>query len=415
MNDFKKALIDVAGDLSDSERSVKRALEGKHKRPSKRNFLVVPVFIMAVCLIGFTLWLLPNKVEQQASDMFKNDDLFDYYMATEKMFTSFDHESSEGKQWTINYAFRDYQTAIAIQAYAKAQGLTYTNEQYNKREQQLNALNHETENPFFEQLKELSGMTLEHYQTHVQPILIENVLYSSQLDEKWLAENPKLLEDFAREYTEKIVNDYLEENFERELLATKEYYNVTSDPNYGVSVPKSGTIAAVEGKMIYFIQNTTYHEIQQMTEEERHALQEERLKAWLINYDAVDVQVGDFVRVSVNRTNTSYNERITNGIAENLEVYIPVSKLAIPKIVVTDAQVEAWHQLTNELAWQAQEMVTNYLTPRYTVQLPEQTYTVFENDYNNYFIVPYGQATIGKLTQKQTKALDSWLQTFVTK
>lgn len=415
MNDFKKALIDVAGDLSDSERSVKRALEGKHKRPPKRNFLVVPVFIMAVCLIGFTLWLLPNKVEQQASDMFKNDDLFYYYMAAEQMFTNFDHESAEGKQTTINYAFRDYQTAIAIQAYAKALGLTYTEGQYEKREQQLNALYSEAENPFFEQLKELSGMTFEQYQTHVQPILIENALYTTQLDEKWRAENPKLQEDFVSVYTKKLANDYLEENFEQELSAAKEYYNVTGDPNYAQSVPKSGTIAAVEGKMIYFIQNTTYAEIQQMTQPELHALQEARLKAWLINYDAVDVQVGDFVRVSVNGTNTSYNERITNGIAENLEVYISVSKLAIPKIVVTDAQVEAWHQLTNELAWQAQEMVTNYLTPLYTVQLPEQTYTVFENDYNNYFLVPYGQATIGKLTQKQTKALDSWLQTFVTK
>ena len=257
-------------------------------------------------------------------------------MAAEQMFTTFDHNSAEGKQWTINYAFRDYQTAIAIQAYAKAQGLTYTEEQYEKRKQQLNALYREAENPIFEQLKKQSGMTFEQYQKQVQPMLIENVLYTTQLDEKWLAENPKLLGDFAGEYTEKIVNDYLEENFERELAATKEYYNVTNDPNYGVSVPKSGTIAAVEGKMIYFIQNTTYTEIQQMTQQELHALQEDRLKAWLINYDAVDVQVGDFVRVSVNGTWTSYNERITNGLAVNLEVYIPVNEMAIPEIAVTD-------------------------------------------------------------------------------
>lgn len=415
MNDFKKALIDVAGDLSDNERNVKRALEGKHKRQPKRNFFVVPVFIMALCLIGFTLWLLPNKVEQQASDIFKNDYLFDYYMAAEQMFTNFDHNSAEGKQWTINYAFRDYQTAIAIQAYAKAQGLTYTEEQYEKRKQQLNALYREAENPIFEQLKKQSGMTFEQYQKQVQPMLIENVLYTTQLDEKWLAENPKLLGDFAGEYTEKIVNDYLEENFERELAATKEYYNVTNDPNYGVSVPKSGTIAAVEGKMIYFIQNTTYTEIQQMTQQELHALQEDRLKAWLINYDAVDVQVGDFVRVSVNGTWTSYNERITNGLAVNLEVYIPVNEMAIPEIAVTDTEVAEWHQLTNELNWQAQHTVSNYLTPRYIVQLNEQTYTIFENDYNNFFLVPYGEATISKLTQGQTKALESWLQTFVSK
>lgn len=414
MNDFKKALIDVVGDLSDSERNVKRALQGK-KRAPKRNFFVVPVFIMALCLIGFTLWLLPNKVEQQATDSFKNDYLFDYYMASEQIFTNADQQSEEEKQAMINSAFRNYQTAIAIQAYAKSQGLTYTKQQYEEREQQLTALYNEAANPFFEHLKNVSGTTREQYQTHVMPLLIENVFYTTQLDKKWLAENPKLLEDFVGTYTEKLANDYLTTNFERELTATKAHYQVTGEPNYGASVPKSGTVAAMEGKMIYFIQNATDQEIQQMTSEELHALKEDRLKAWLINYDDTPVQVGDFIRVSVDGTTTSYVAQLTNGIAENIEIMFSASEQMTPEIQLTGDNATEWQQLTSYLQWQPHYNVTNYLTPRYTVQIENRTYTVFENDYNHFFLVPYGDQTIAKLPQGQTKKLASFLSQFATK
>ena len=411
MNDFKKALIDVAGDLSESKRHVKAALQGKKKQSPKRNFLVVPVFIMAVCLIGFTLWLLPNQVER-STNPFKNDDLFAYYLATEQMFRGA-VESKEGRQWPINSAFRNYQTTIAIQKYAKAQGMTYTKEQYNKQDELMNALYTEEENPFYEQLTKLSSLSLERYQSAVKPILLETAIYRSQLNERWLSENPKLLEDFAGVYTNNVVNEYLEKHFERELALAKEHFDVTNNLNSSTTSPKSGTVAAIEGNMIYFIQNVTYAEVQQMTNEELNALHEDQLKAWLITDDVSVVQVGDFVRVSVSGTNTSYDRQITNGIAENLEVHILVNELTIPKINVTDGA--QWQELTDGVSWQAHHVVNNYLTPRYIVQLEHKTYTVFENDYKKFFLVPYGEATIGELTQGQTKAFESWLQTFVTK
>lgn len=411
MNDFKKALIDVAGDLSDSERSVKRALEGKHKRPSKRNFLVVPVFIMAVCLIGFTLWLLPNKVERSTNPL-KNDALFSYYLATQQLFSGVT-EYKEDRQWPINGAFSNYQTTIAVQLYAKAQGMTYTEEEYKMQDKLMNALYPEAENPFYEQMTKLSGLSLERYQKLVKPILLETSIYRSQLKERWLSENPMLLDDFAGIYTDHVVNAYVEKHFEKELALAKEYFDVTNNPNSNATTPKSGTVAAIEGNLIYFIQNVTYEEVQQMTSEELDRLNEDRLKAWLITDDTSTIQVGDFVYVSVGSTNTSYDRQITNGIAENLQVHIPVNKLALPKIMVTDET--EWQVLTDEISWQTQHAVSNYLTPSYIVQLENKTYTVFENDYNNYFLVPYGEVTIGKLTQKQTKALESWLQTFVTK
>lgn len=411
MNDFKKALIDVAGDLSDSERHVKQVLQGKHKRPPKRNLFVLPVFIMAICLIGFTLWLLPNKVERSTNSL-KNDALFSYYLATQQLFSGVT-EYKEDRQWPINAAFSNYQTTIALQLYAKAQGMTYTEEEYKMQDKLMNALYPEAENPFYEEMTKLSGLSLERYQKFVKPILLETAIYRSQLNERWLSENPKLLEDFAGIYTSNVVNAYVENHFEQELAQAKEHFDVTNNPNSNTTTPKSGTVAAIEGNMIYFIQNVTYAEVQQMSSEQLNRLNEDRLQAWLITDDTSAIQVGDFVRVSVGGTNTSYDRQITNGIAENLEVHIPVNELALPKIMVRNET--EWQALTDDVSWQAQHAVNHYLTPRYIVQLEHKTYTVFENDYNKFFLVPYGEATLGGLTQGQTKALESWLQTFVAK
>ena len=413
MNDFKKALIDVAGDLSDSERNVKGALQGKHKRPPKCNFLVVPVFIMAVCLIGFTLWLLPNKVEQQAATIFNNDYLYQYYMGFERM-SGFYEASEENEEGLTNAAFERYKEAVAIQQFAKSKDIQYTKQQYDARVQQQHELNHAPENSIYEQMLSLSKLTEEQYEKHVLPILIENNLYMDALNAKWVAENPKLLPGFAWMYTTKLANDYLETYFEQDLLKAQEKYNITPKlENFGSS--KSGTIAAVDGMMIYFIQNTTYEEIKKMTPEEIDTLEEERLKAWLINYDNLDVQVGDFVRVSVNATNTSYDAQITNGMAQNLEVIIPVAELAIAKIQLTEGAISEWQQLTQDAKWESPQAVGNFLTPHSIVQVEEELYTVFANDYNNLLLVPYGKQTIAKLTQGQSKKLNDFLLQFVTK
>lgn len=237
----------------------------------------------------------------------------------------------------------------------------------------------------------------------MKPILIENTIYAQQLNNKLLEENPKLLKDFVLYYTESLANDYLKANFEPELEIARDHFQVPKTI-HGASSSKSGTIAAIEGKMVYFIQNATYQEIEEMTAQELHALQEQRLKAWLINYDDVALQVGDFVRVSVDRTVTSYDQQLTNGIAEDLEVVISASGArTVPEIYLTAEQESYWKQETHQEKWESQQLESNSLTPRYIVHLSEKAYTIFQNKDNNFFLVPHGDRTIAKLSKEQTK------------
>lgn len=414
MTDFKKELIEVAGDLSESKRNVKQILQGNKNNKPKRNLLVVPVLVLVLCITGFMLWILPNKTEQQqATDLLNNDYLFEYYKASELMFDFYD--ASEENEANLNEAvFERFQNAIALQQYAKSKRLTYTDDQYKTQEQLLTQTFIEADTSIYNQFFSLSALTANQYEQYVKPILIENILYAEQLNRKLLAENPKLLKDFVRYYTERLANDYLEKYFMPELQGARDKYQVPKTI-HGAYSSKSGTIAAIEGKMVYFIQNATYQEIQDMTADELHGLQEQRLKAWLINYEDVALQVGDFVRVSVDRTVTSYDKQITNGIAEHLEVFISASEATVPEIYLTAEQESFWKQETHQEKWESQQLVSNYLTPCYIVHLSEETYTVFQNNDNNFFLVPQGDQTIAMLSQKQSKEMDSWLRSFVTK
>lgn len=413
MTEFKKALIEVVGDLSESKRNVKQTLQGEKNYKPKRNLLVAPVLVMAMCIIGFMLWLLPNKTEQQqATELFNNDYLFEYYKASELMSGFYD--SSEEDEATLNEAvFKSYQNAIALQQYAKYKRLSYTEKQYEAQEQLLTQTLNEADTLIYKQFFSLSNLTVKQYEQYVKPILIENFLYAEQLNSMWLAENPKLLKDFVRYYTESLANDYLEEYFALELQIARDKYQVPKTI-HGAYSTKSGTIAAIEGRMVYFIQNATYQEIKEMTADELQGLQEQRLKAWLINYEDVELQVGDFVRVSVNRTVTSFDKQLTNGIAESVEVAIPASEATVPEVYLTAEEESYWKQETHQVKWESQYVVSGYLTPRYIVHLNEKTYTVFQNYYNNFSLVLHGEPTISKLTRNQTTKMESWLQSLVT-
>lgn len=413
MTDFKKELIKVAGDLADSKHNVKQRLQKKNDKP-KRNLLVAPVMVMVLCIMGFMLWLLPNKTEQQqANDLFNNEHLFEYYKSAELMSGFYDLK--EDDQDSLNEAvFERFQNAIALQQYAKSKKLTYTEEQYEAQEQLITQAFNEENTPIYNEFFSLSELTEKQYEQYVKPILIENTIYAKQLNDQWLEENPKLLKDFVLYYTESLANDYLKANFEPELEIARDHFQVPKTI-HGASSSKSGTIAAIEGKMVYFIQNATYQEIEEMTAQELHALQEQRLKAWLINYDDVALQVGDFVRVSVDRTVTSYDQQLTNGIAEDLEVVISASEATVPEIYLTAEQESYWKQETHQEKWESQQLESNSLTPRYIVHLNEKAYTVFQNKDNNFFLVPHGDQTIAKLSKEQTKKMDSWLRSFVPK
>ncbi|MGN7479283.1 hypothetical protein ACTHOQ_15700 [Solibacillus silvestris] len=408
MNELKKALIDVAGDMSASESAVKNAVLYKKRRRKGREIFIIPAFVMVLCFIGFTLWLLPNQADdRQADSLFNNDYLYDYFIGRQKMFTP-DLEVSQSEK---DAAFSYYAEIIGVEQLAESHHLQISEAEYEKQKKLSdNVVNEEVR----QQLLSLANLSIAQYEKYVQPQLIRHTIYLDKLNAIWLEQNPRMLSEFATGYTYQLAHKYLLEHFEEEYFALQKRHETAS--NHSIGVPKSGVIAAIEGNMLFFIQNMTREELQYISDEEKFRPEDGKIKAWIVNIDEIPVAVGDYVKVSISGTYRNDSSSYANALSEGLEVMLPAAHTdAIQSIDVAGSDVAQWLELIKDVSWESQEVVNNFSKPLYIVNVENQKYTIFKNDYKNYLIVPYGESKIAKLTQGRTEKVEAFLQQFVTK
>lgn len=404
MNDFKKALIKVAGDLSESEKVVKNALLYNKSKKKYSKIIIIPAFLV-VLFFTVALLLVPNEVEQrQADSLFKNDYLYDYFVALEMMTNS----DVEITQFHKEAAFTKYIRIIGVEQLAKGYQVEVSEQEMSERKILSDQIMNKQQ---LQQVLSKVNLTFEQYEKYVRPKLIENYVLVEKLNQIWLKENPPMFSEFAAGYTEQLAKRYLQEHFENQYFAIQKRYNVTDENR--MSVPKSGVIAAIEGNMLFFIQNSTFEELQVLSEEEKFRLEEGKIKSWIVNIDEIPVDIGDYVKVSIGGVGWIDGENTANALSEGLEVILPVEESStIPKIKLAGPQ---WNELLSVVSWESQKAVHNFSKPLYIVEAGEKTYTIFKNEYKNFLIVPYGEAKITKVTQGRTKKIEEFLQPFLAK
>ena len=411
MNEFKKALIKVAGDLSESEKAVKNAVlykNGRKKNRKKKNsrILIIPAFLIAFCFT-VVLLLLPNEVDQrQADSLFNNDYLYDYFVALEMM-TNSDIEITQHKE----AAFTEYIRIIGVEQLAKSYQVEVSEREISEKKNLSDQIMNKQQ---LQQVLSKVNLTFEQYEKYVRPKLIEHNILVEKLNPIWLKENPPMFPEFATGYTEQLAKRYLLEHFEDQYYAMQKRYNVTDENR--MNVPKSGVIAAIEGNMLFFIQNSTFEELQDLSEEEKFRLEEGKIKSWIVNIDEIPVDIGDFVKVSIGGVGWMDSANTANAMSEGLEVILPVEEWStIPTIILDQIAGGQWDELLNGVSWESQDFVHNFSKPLYIVEAGEKKYTIFKNDYKNFLIVPYGDSKIAKVTQGRTEKIEEFLQPFITK
>ncbi|MBD8037177.1 hypothetical protein H9635_10500 [Solibacillus sp. A46] len=407
MNDFKKALIKVAGDLSESEKAVKNTVLYKKSKKKYSKIIIIPAFVV-VLFFTVALLLFPNEVDQrQADNMFYNDYLYDYFVGIEMMTTS-DNEITEFHK---ENAFTKYVRIIGVEQLAKSYNLNVSEQEISERKNLTDQIMNKKQ---LQQSLSKVNLTIEQYEQYVRPKLIDHNIFVEKLNLIWLKDNPRMLPDFVTSYTNQLAEHYLLKHFEEQYYTLQKKYNVNHRNTIGV--PKSGVIAAIEGNMLFFIQNSTFEELQGLSEEEKYRLEDGKFKSWIVNLDGIPVDMGDFVKVSIGRVYRSDSENSANALNEGLEVILPMedSKM-IPKIQLAQINVAQWNELLDDVSWEFQEVVNNFSKPLYIVEAGGKTYTIFKNDYKNLLIVPYGEAKIAKVTQGRTEKIEEFLQPFLTK
>jgi hypothetical protein len=407
MNEFKKALLDVAGDMSDSERAVKNAVLYGNKRRRKLPFIkLVPAFVILCMMIGIGLWAVPKTVDNLSAQNPINDSLYTYYIEMESLSWS----DSTDEQNRNNAYVMMLQTLGKIE-YAKSIGLKATEEDYASMEETLQMLETSFDTLPYEPISK------KQYVQDILPILQEKAVYENLLKKKWYDMFPFMTDSIANLYSNQKALAHMEAHYEKQLTQFKEQQHIETSFTT-TSIPAVGVVAMVKDNMFYFMQNKVAQELDEMSVDDFQttvSANENSLNAWIINDERVPLQVGDYVKLYAPGWNTeeSNREMITIALPDHFEVLQRQSDgISIEEVTLSEEDSVQFKELLKSAKWQDNSNFRIYSdVPLYVVHTNEESYKIWQSSQRKlFYIMPFEEENFAQLTQLRTSEIKQILE-----
>ncbi|MEK4426250.1 hypothetical protein [Solibacillus sp. FSL K6-1523] len=405
MNDYKRALNEVAGDMKESEQRLKNKLLHNKSPKRKKPFYLVPVGITALFMMLMASWfMIEVKVDtkQANSSIEENMILFDFYIAGEQL--SF-RESG----------FSSYIQALGVFELAKKYKLSYTDEEYKKQFDQYSQ-DQDPEN-IGHQLLEIANISQLQFEERLFPMLIELRIYRDKLKEVWYEKFPVMNDLIVEAYTTQQAELYMEQHFAKEIEQFQQEHQIVSMA-YG-TMPITGVVAAVNENVFYFIKNMTAQELATLSEEQIFNQPEDKLATWMMNGKEVPVQVGDYIKLKNYGTSAADDENeLAISVNEDIEVLLPNERASeIQEVTFADDARQQMEDLLENAAWEDLNFtpIKIYDKPKYIVHVNDASYTIWENARKQFIVMPFGQPKVWIMYQKSSKQLKALIEENVTK
>ncbi|CAM5223778.1 putative protein OS=Ureibacillus acetophenoni OX=614649 GN=SAMN05877842_10356 PE=4 SV=1 [Ureibacillus acetophenoni] len=175
MNEMKRSLIEVAGDMSESKDRVrKRLLERHEKKKDFKKNLLAGISVAAIIFVLFltTNWLMNEQLGNSSDSNEIIIGLFDDTVFETSIKLQRAVGFIEEEEYLKEYAYDDYENYLAIYTYAQSLGYEITEQEINKSfEQTMNQMKVDF-NSYFEELIAKSDLTweeIEEYQYKLAP------------------------------------------------------------------------------------------------------------------------------------------------------------------------------------------------------------------------------------------------------
>ncbi|WP_339171936.1 hypothetical protein MKY51_10915 [Solibacillus sp. FSL R5-0691] len=406
MNEFRKALIDVAGDLSESETAVKNALLLKKPRNKKVKigYYLVPAVIVTLIIFSWQIFI-PKMMDFSQAEQPTNEDLFEFITALEEM------EYKGGIETSRANAYLQMVEIIGIPKYAKSIGITITDED---RQQAKNSLEQKWRE------SDLTGVLAsasvsnhfpkEKFDENIVPLLIETVAYNKKLEEKMFQDYSKMLPGIANSYGNFMGFSYMETHYKTQLDQFKEQHDIIILSNKSSS--NSGTVVAVEDNMFLFVKNMTTNEYNQISPR----IFVDRFAAWFINDPKNPVQVGDYVNLkeTVISEDRIGNEFAGVGLHYGLEILLPKERAdEIKEIELTDQVLEEFNEIYGKAVLINEEAIEITEPPICVIHKKGESYTVWQNEKGLLYILPFGKRELASFTESTSKKMLSLFKQFI--
>ncbi len=401
MNEFKKALIDVAGDLSESETAVKNAILLKKPRNKKVKigYYLMPVVIVMLILFSWQLFI-PKMLDISQAKQPTNVHLFEFFTALEE------RENNAGIETSRANAYIQMVEIIGIPKYAKSIGITITDED---RQQAENILERIWKERDFEEVL-FAHITKKEVTENIAPLLIERFAYAKKLEDRMSQDYAKMLPEIATSYSNFMGFSYMEAHYEEQLNQFKEQQNIIISSNK--SLGTSGTVVEVEDNMFLLIKNMTIDEYNQVSPR----IFVDKFAAWFINDPQKPVEVGDYINlketvISQDRIGAEY---AGVGLHYGLEILLPNERAnEIKELTLTEQVLEEFYENYGQATLINEEALEISKPPLYIVHIEGESYTVWQNDKQQLYILPFGKKELAIFTEYTSKKILTLFQHFV--
>lgn len=402
MNEFKKALMDVAGDLSESETVVKNAilLKKSRNRKVKIGYYLMPVVIVILFLFTWQLFI-PKMMDIRQAEQPTNEDLFEFITALEEI------EYKGGIETSRANAYLQMVEIIGIPKYAKSIGITITD---GDRQQAKNTLEQGWRERDFAGVLASAHIPKGKFDENIVPLLIEMVAYNKKLEAKMFKDYSKMLPGIANSYGNFMGLSYMEAHYKSQLDQFKEQHNIIISTNKSPST--SGAIVAVEDNMFLFVKNMTTNEYNKISPR----IFVDKFAAWFINDSQKPVQVGDYVilQETVISQDRIGPEFAGVGLHYGLEILLPKERAhEIKEISLTEPVLEEFYENYGKATLINEEAIEISKPPLYIVHIEGDSYTVWQNDKQQLYILPFGKKELAIFTEYTSKKMLTLLQQFV--
>lgn len=363
MNELKRELVKVAGDLSDSEKRVKEVVS-RHLHKKKRRWMPA-VSIVAAC---FMLLLFAQfQTKDTAATLSQAE--YAYYLHYES--AMFDYEMTD---FDKTRALDKLLERVGVTEYGKSLGLSVSQEAIDARLEQNKQFTEQTEyKQMMEKVFKEANISQKIYDEQILPRQTESALMGELIVQRLYEQYEQLNNAMARHMMNHYAVEYMEAHYEEEITAFRTQYQIGEQHHSPTAV--TGVVSLVEGNMFYLIEDAIWSDIQHMTRAEMIAMYAQNEKAaWYPNVDGLKVAPGDLVRVrsGVSTTENGHSVGMNYGGVEILQ------SAANPtaKIHLTGQQAQQFTEHIKSVEWE-EAKVSMIRLPDHVVTADGVTYSIW--------------------------------------
>ncbi|KOS68684.1 hypothetical protein AEA09_09110 [Lysinibacillus contaminans] len=339
MNNVKKELLKVAGDMATSKERVKERIQGQRNlKPKKPIHFIVMSAVVTLCIVGFITIQLLDGGTKQSAQLFNHTQL-EYFEDLERIMWATQDPPKE-------FVYGRYEQQLASYYFAQSLGFDSTmKEQEAEKEKRYNELQNLQEDPKFKEIFGNRGLD-SYFEKYVEPLLpmyVAEKKLNGWYQEKYPTFPESMVHDIAEQDAIRYFNTHFTEEAKsfQEELGLKYYSNIPNGSTY------VGTVVELDSNAFFFVEGAIPEDLERLSKAK--IIEKYKNATWYPIEDGALVKKGDYVEVSSSSSMSEDTSKVERyGLQQSMAVIDPTVttklKLQNPDEVAVFLQQVNWQQ-----------------------------------------------------------------------